>query len=404
MSDLTTHIQILGVRWNSGRAEQVVRDIAARYRTAGSADEALAATVEQMRQVLREQLTQSHVAVEQIRLLELSDRLEQALGRYDVALSLVKNLRHLAERKTNVMHQARAAFLLADAWYMVSALPFAIDWSKRGFAESKPFEQRNQGGKPQRIVYATEETKLAQRLAFQGGMHEQALRLLADAVKRFEAIGETAGAVVALGTTAQVYLMHGQWNESLEAAAQARQIDEPLSNQAAMVTALWAGAVARARLGDIATATEQIQQAKEAAQQADDTAGMVAVFASESLILLLSGRGQESLAAANQAVALGERWNHGLLLRWALLERAWAQLAVGPVDVDEIRAAGEAFGKFGAGPLSAEAHYALYHAMGKEGPDAKAAYDMAMEQFAQLKMGWHLERARTESPLTGTIQ
>lgn len=399
MSDPANLIQTIAARWNTSMAEQAVQEIAARFWAGDQQDEALLAAAERMRQVLREQLGRSSVPVEQIRLLEISYRLEQGLGRRDVAVSLAKNLRHLAERKTDAMHQARAAFLLADAWYMGSALPFSIDWSKRGFAEAKPLEQRSQGGRPYRILYAEQEVQLALRLGLQGGMYEQAGRLLADAVKRYEAVGETTGRVAALGVQAQVHMIQGRWTEALEAARQARQVAEGLPNKAAVAGALWAGARAAGRLGDLPTANAWVEEAIQVSRQTDDISNLIAGLFSKGSILLLGGNREEALAVADQAVELGGTWRHEILWRWAILERAWVRLAAGQVDVDELRATAEAFGKFGAGGLEAEAQYALYHAMKAAGQDAQTVYDKAVEQFARLKMNWHLDKAKAGEPL-----
>lgn len=414
MSDPASLIQTIASRWNAGLAEQAVREITLRFWAGrGRGDEELLALADRMRQVLKQELGRSAVPAEQMRLLEMSYKLEQGLGRRDVALSLAKNIRHLAERKADALHQVRAAFLLADAWHMVSALPFAIDWSKRGFAEAKPLEQRGQGGRPYRVMYAAQEVQLALRLALQGGMFEQAGRLLADAVRRYEAAGDTAARAEVLAVQSQVHMLQGRWAESVEAARlmvgthneasgmHGKGVSGRALDKAKAAAGLWAGARSASRLGDLVTARTWIDEAIQTAGESADIGSLTASLFSKASILLLPGEAAAALGAADQAVELGSTWRHEILRRWAMLERCWVRLAAGRVDVDEIRATAEAFGKFGAGALRAEAHYALYHSLKATGQDAQVEYQEATEQFEQLKMDWQLARAKAGEPLVG---
>lgn len=400
MSDTTNLIQILTARWNMSLAEQAVQDIAARYwASQDQEDEPLLALAEQMRQALRQQLSRSTVPVEQIRLLEISHKLELGVGRRDVALSLAKNLRHLAERKADTLHQARSAFLLAQAWYWVSALPFSIDWSKRGFGEAKPLEQKSQGGRPYRVMYAYEEVQLALRLGLQGGMYDQAGRLIADAIKRYQAINDSSGEAGALAVLAQLHMLQGRWTESVETSNQLRQMADAVPNAASSLAGLWAGARAAAILGDASTAISWVDQALQTSRQPGDRSAEIASLSAKGTILSAAGDTAAALAMADQAVHLATRWRHDILLRWVMLERSWIRLAMGQADVDEARQIAEAFSKFGAGVLEARAGYALYRCLKASGQDAQTDYAKALEQFERLKMDWHLAKARAGEPL-----
>jgi len=315
-----------------------------------------------------------------------------------VALSLAKNLRHLAERKTDVLHQARAAFLLADAWYLVGALPFSIDWSKRGFGEAKPLEMRGQGGRPYRVLYAEQEANLALRLALQGGMYAQAVRLIDDALNRYQALNDTAGQSSMLGVLAEIHMLQGRWAESVDAARRSLQVADPLPDKARTAHALWAGARSAARLGNLETARAWAMQARTISRQ-DDLPALTGAYLAEATMAVLTGDPSGAIPAADRAVALANAWNADILRHWAMLERSWIRMAAGQIDLDEMRTTVAAFAKSGAGTLEAEAWYALHHALESTGQPSQAEYNKAQEQFERLKMDWHAAKASSNETL-----
>lgn len=400
MSDTDNLLQTIAARWNAGLADQLVSRIAARFAAAeGRADEELLRLADAMRQLLKQQLGRTSVPVEQVRLLTTSYNLEQGLAQRGTALSLAKNMRHLAERRTDALHQARAAFLLAEAWYLAGALPFSIDWSKRGFGEAKPLEARGQGGRPYRVLYAAEEIRLAQRLALQGGLFEQAGRLLDDALRRFAALNDVAGQAAAMAAQAQAHALQGRWTDAINAAQRSLQAAAPLACKTPVLEGLWAGSRATLMAGDVPTARTWAEQAVDISRQAGDLGAAAQAALSLAFVEARSGDIAAARAAADRAVMLAERWNVEVLRRWVLLGRSWLRLAAGQADLDEMRATAESLAKCGAGTLEAEARYALCHALQAAGQDPTPQREKALEMFEQLKMGWHLAKAKAGEPL-----
>ncbi len=394
-TDPASLIDTIAVRWNTGLAEQAAQQIVAQFRARdGRKDEHLQQLAERMREVLRDELARSSVPIEQIRLLRISYRLEQGLCRRSVALGLAKNIRHLAERRTDTLHKARSAFLAAEGWYWVSALDSAIEWSKRGFSELKPIEQRKQGGRPYRILYATQEAQLALWLGLQGAMYEQATRLIADAIKRHEVVNDATGIAAALATLAQVHMLQGRWSESLDTARQARlAAEQPIQSVSPDSRAL-AGRRSASRLGDLQTADQWADKALRVSVESGDTASRIQTLMTRASLLLSTGDSKAALRTADRAVLLAKAWQFKMLWRQAILQRCWIKLALGQADPDEARETTEAFAGFATGVLEAEARYALYHCLKACGQDGQTEYQEALQQFERLKMTWHLKTAK----------
>jgi hypothetical protein len=397
MSDTSTLVHTIALRWNTGLAEQAARQIAAAvWAVGGQPDQDLQDLIEHMRQVLKQQLGRTAVPTEQIRLLETSYRLEQGMAKRKEALNLAKNLRHLSERKADVLHQVRSASMLSDAWHWASEIAFAIDWSRRALQTAKPMEVRGQGGRPLKAAFVAEELHLAWLMALQGGADESVDKLMTDAVNRYNTLKDRAGQADALGLWSQVRMLQGRWAESADLTRQS--LAAAAGPRATVATALWAGARSASRAGDLPAAQAWIEQALDASRSGGDISAQIAARFSQASILLLAGD-DTALAIADQAVALADAWKMEILRRWAMLERSWLRLAAGQSDTDETRATVESFARSGAAPLEAEARYALYHALRAAGQDGQAECDKAREQFAALKMSWHLDKADRHEPL-----
>jgi hypothetical protein len=125
---------------------------------------------------------------------------------------------------------------------------------------------------------------------------------------------------------------------------------------------------------------------------------LIPALLSKASILFLAGDDSWG-AMADEAVGLAAAWKVDILLRWAMLERSWMWLAAGQADVEEMRGTADALSKAGAGPLEAEARYALCHALRVAGQDAQAEYDKAREEFARLQMEWHAGKVERQEPL-----
>ncbi len=399
MSDASSLVQTIAARWNAGLAEQAARQIAAQFWAAGQPSQPVHDLIDRMRQALKQQLARAASPVEQMRALEISYRFEQGIGNRGAALGLAKNLRHLSERKGDALHQVRSADLLGEAWYYVSAVPLAIEWVRRALQTAKPLEVRGVGGRPLKLLFATYEVELAWYMALKGGADEGVDKLMADAVQRMEGLNEAVARAAALGMWSRVRMLQARWAESVDYARIARQAAASLPNRAIVIRGLWPGARAAARVGDLATAKAWIEESIEASRQTDDVAACIAGTFSQSSILFLAGDQAAALRAADQAVALAEVWKMEILLRWAMLERSWVRLPSGQEDLEEMRATVESLAKAGAGPLEAEARYALYHALKAAGQDAREEYEKAREQFLRLKMEWHLAKAEKNEPL-----
>ncbi len=167
-----------------------------------------------------------------------------------------------------------------------------------------------------------------------------------------------------------------------------------------MTRALWAGARAAGRLGDLATARAWVDEALARSRAASDVSLLICCLFGKGSILFSAGD-DAWRAAAGEAVELARAWKMEILLRWAVLERSWMRLATGQGDPEEMRETVDALGKAGADPLEAEARYALYHALKAAGKDGQAEYDKARQQFARLKMAWHLAKVDQGEPLLG---
>lgn len=399
MSDASTLVHTIAIRWNMGLAEQAIRQISAQVWAAhGQPAQAVQNLIEQMRTLLKQQLAHTATPAEQMRLLEISYRLEQGIGKRREALNLAKNLRHLSERKADVLHQVRSAALLSDAWYWVSALDFALDWSRRTLQTAKPLEMKGQGGRPLKAAFVAEEVHLAWLMALQGGTDESVDKLLTDATTRYTNMTDQSGQAAALATWSQVRMLQGRWTDSVDCARRLLQVSETTRDKASAARRLWAAARSAGRAGDLPTARAWVDQSLEASRSADDVSSLVAALFSQASILSLAGEAS-AMDIADRAVTLADAWNMEILRRWAMLERSWLRLAAGQPDLDEMRATLDSFTKIGCAPLEAESRYALYHALQAANQDAQADYDKARQQFTTLKMVWHLARLEANDPL-----
>ncbi len=400
--ELTRLIETIAIRWNTGLANQAAAGLIEQFWLAGgSADEELAALIDRLRDVLKAQLAVTAPPVEQLRVMEISYRLEQGLANRGAALSLAKNIRHLAERRTEAMQQVGAAALLAEAWYLAGAIPFALDWSRRTLQTAKPLVVRGHGGRPVLRLYAEQETQLALCMALQGGAAESVEKLLADAVRRYRELNISAGCAAAMGIWSQAELLLGRWQESVDKTREALAIGKDLPTRAPLLTGLWAGARSAARLGETELAGTWAREAAEACKAAGDIIGRVPVLMAAASAAWSAGQQDAALDAADRAAEWAGKVHVKVLRRWALLERAWLHLAIGrTVDPDKLRATVESLAKSEAGPLAAEAEYALYHALIAAGRDGSQEYEHAREQFAALGMQWHLERLEAKELLT----
>jgi hypothetical protein len=403
MSDATNLVQTIAIRWNAGLAEAAVRQIAALVWTAAGAPGAEAqALMEQMRQVLKRQLAQAPSPAEQMRVMEISYRFERGIGDHRAALSLVKNLRHLSERKGDAPHNVRSAVLLGEAWYEASAVALAIEWGRRALQSAKPLVAKGQGGRPLKKLFAAEEVELAWRMALQGGADESVGKLMTDAISRYKSLEDAAGQAGALGAWSQMRMLQGRWADAVEYTRQCLQMAGGAGSAAGVTTALWAGGRAAGRLGDLQTAKPWNQEAVERSRAAGDVPALIPALLSQASILFLASD-DAWRAVADEAVGLAAAWQMEILLRWAMLERSWMRLVDGQADVKEMRETAEALSKAGAGPLEAEAHYALYHALKTTGVDGQAEYDKAREQFGRLRMEWHLSQVERRELLLAKV-
>ncbi len=388
MSDAANLVETISLRWDARVASAAVQQIAAQVWAArGSPGTDVWDLAERLRQALKAQLGRAGSPAEQMRVMEISCLFEQAIGNRREALSLAKNLRHLSERKGDALQQVRSAVLLGEEWYEASEIALAIDWSRRALQAAKPLVIKGQGGRPVKVLFAAEEVSLAWRMALQGGADESVDKLLADALKRYEA-DDPAGRGAVPAAWSQVRMLQGRWAEAVEHTRRCLQADTKVRDPATMARALWAGARAAGRLGDLATARPWIEEALARSRASTDVPTIICCLLSQASILFVAGDDAWQ-PTADEAVTLAHAWKMEILLRWATLERSWMRLAIGQADIDEMRAAAEAFAKAGAGPLEAEARYALYHALQAAGQDAQAEYDAAREQFERLKMEWH---------------
>lgn len=398
MSDAANLIQTIAMRWNAGLAEAAVRQIAAEVWAGNGAPTAAAqALIEQMRQVLKQQLTQAGSPAEQMRVMEISYRFERGIGNHRAALSLVKNLRHLSERKGDVPHQVRSAVLLGEAWYDASAVSLAIDWSRRALRAAKPLVAKGQGGRPLKALFAAEEVELAWRMVLQGGADASVDKLMADAIGRYNSLEDAVGQAAALGAWSQIRMLQGRWADAVAYTRQCLQMASRTGNAAGVVTGLRAGARAAGRLGDLRTAKPWSQETVERSRLASDVSALIPALFGEASILFLAGD-DAWRSVADEAVDLAAAWKMEILLCWAMLERSWMRLAVGQADVEEMRGTVEALAKVSVGPLEAEARYALYHGLKMAGEDAQAEHDIAREQFERLKMEWYLGKVEKREP------
>lgn len=398
MSQTRELVNILNARWTNSLAEQAVQQITTEMWAAqGQPSPALQDLIELMRLLLKKQLGQTAVPVEQIRVMEISYRFEQGLARRGDALSLAKNLRHLSERKADVLHQVRSAALLAEAWDCVSAIPLALEWCRRSLQTAKPLEVKGAGGRQLRAVFVAEEVHLAWLMALQGGTDESVDKLMTDALSRYGILKDRTGQVAALGLWSQIRMLQGRWADSVDLMRQSLAVNGSISGAPAPA-ALWAGARSASRAGDLPTARAWIDQALEVSRAGADTTARIAALFSQALILQSAGDAA-ALATADRAVILADAWKMEIPRRWAMLERSWLRLVAGQPDLDEMRATAESFAKSGTGPLEAEARYALYHALNGAGQDGQIEYAKAREQFTQLKMVWHLAKVEAKEPL-----
>lgn len=396
MTDIANLIQTLAARWNNGLAEKTVQQInSALWSAGGRPSQDLAAAADQLRDLLKLQLTRLASPAEQMRIMETSYRFEQALGNRKEALGLAKNLRHLSERKADALHQVRSASLLADAWYHASALDLAIDWSRRALQTAKPLVIKSQGGRPLKIQFANEEIALAWRMGLQGRADESVDKLLADAIQRCKTLGDAPDEMAALTTWCQVRVLQGRWTDAVAHTHQCLQADPSGS---AVGPALWAGARAACRQRDLPTAAAWADQAIQLGRKTSDPSVLVPALLSKASVLFLGGQ-EDWRSAADEAIALARAWKVEILLRWAMLERSWIHLAANRADVEEMRATADSLAKTGAAPLEAEARYALYHALTAAGADAQTEYDQAQAAFTRLRMTWHLDRAEKRERL-----
>jgi tetratricopeptide (TPR) repeat protein len=390
MTDTAKLIQTLAIRWNNGLAEKAVLQIGAALWTAhGRPSTDLQGLMDQLHDLLKQQLTRCASPAEQMRVMETSYRFEQTLGHRREALNLAKNLRHLSERKADALHQVRSAVLLADAWYQVSAIDLAIDWSRRSLQAAKPLVIKEQGGRPLKVVFAREEVELAWRMALQGGADVSVDKLMVDAIGRYKTLEDQAGQLRALAFRSQVRMLQGRWAEAVEYARQCLAMARDEGNTAPVRMALWTGARAAGRQGDLATARDWLAQALDRSRAAVDPATLIPALFSQASVLFVGGDDGWQ-ASADEAVALATAWKLEVLLCWAMLERSWMQLATGQGDVEEMRSTVESLAKAGTRPLEAEARYAFYHALKVSGADAQTEYDQAREAFERLSMQWHL--------------
>jgi tetratricopeptide (TPR) repeat protein len=399
MSDAAKLIQTIAMRWNAGLASAAVQQVAARvWAAAGAPGADVQALLEQIRQVLKHQLTQAASPAEQMRVMEISCLLEGAIGNRRDALSLAKNLRHLSERKGDALHQIRSAVLLGEVWYDASEVALAIEWSRRALQAAKPLVIKSQGGRPLKVLFAQEEVALAWRMALQGGADVSVDKLMADAMGRCTVLEDSQGQAGVLGTWSQVRMLQGRWAEAVEYSRQCLAMASGRGDAAGAMAALWAGARAAGRSGDLETARGWAGQAVERSRAAGDPAMLIPVLFGQASVLFLGGD-EGWRAAADEAVALATAWKVEILLRWATLERSWMQMVTGQGDVEEMRSTVASFAKAGAGPLEAEARYALHHALKAAGEDAQAEYDQAREAFERLGMQWHLGKVDKREPL-----
>ncbi len=182
MSDAADLIETISLRWDARLTGAAVQQVAAQVWAAkGSPGADVQDLVENLRQALKGQLGRAASPAEQMRVMEISCLFERAIGNRREALSLAKNLRHLAERKGDALQQVRAAVLLAEEWYQASEIALAIDWSRRALQAAKPLVIKRQGGRPVKVLFAAEEVALAWRMALQGGADESVEKLLTDA-------------------------------------------------------------------------------------------------------------------------------------------------------------------------------------------------------------------------------
>lgn len=400
MNQTRDMVSILNARWTNSLAEEAVQRIAAEFwATEGQPASDVQEVIEQMRQLLKKHLGQTAVPTEQMRVMEISYRFEQGLGRHAEALSLAKNLRHLSERKADVLHQVRSAVLLAEAWHMVSEVALALEWCRRALQTAKPLEVKGAGGRQLRAVFVGEELRLAWLMALQGGTDESVDKLMNDAINRYKDMKDRAGQTAALGLWSQVRMLQGRWSDSIDLTRQSLAVSGT-SSGASSPAALWAGARSASRAGDLPTAQGWIDQALTISRDVADVEARIAALLSHASILLLAGD-DAALPAADAAVTLGNAWKMEILRRWAMLERSWLRLAAGKPDLEEMRATAASLAKSGPAPLEAEAWYALYHALAAAGQDGQIEYDKAREMFTRLKMAWHLAKVEAKAPLLG---
>jgi tetratricopeptide (TPR) repeat protein len=395
MRELDRRIEGLRAAWDEEAAGKLIWEMTVEAWQAGGPDDRMLSAAAELRGVLGERLSAARDPHERFRLLNLACGLERATGDRVRELDLARRAADLAGHAPDAVDRVRAVFQLAKAWYDCDDCAETIKWSREGLRLGRDLERRGAGGEALGRLLADQQSRFTVRITTVGGLEDEVDRSLAEAVARWEALGDPVGLADALGLLAEARMVQGRWEDCVRLARRALESAGYPARTAGATYALWCGGRALGRLGDPETALAWTAHSARLCQELGNASGALEARFSHASSLCLAGRGEEALAEADAVVRDVAAVNMGVLVHWVVLERAWIRMRMGrPTPPEELESAARGCVRMGHNLIGAEALYAQAAALRLAGQDQRAALEEPLALFDRFRMDWHARMAR----------
>jgi tetratricopeptide (TPR) repeat protein len=400
MRDFDRAIRELQASWDEKVAGEAIGALVTAAWQAGGPDDRTRSVAAALHRLLQARLEAAKTQTEEFRLLNLAYRLEQGLGRRDQALALARRAAGLAERAATPKERVQAVFQMAKALLYVDDDAGAVRWSLQGMRLGGELERRGAADPELKRLLADQESRLVNRMAGLGGMEDEVDRAAESAIARWEALNDPAGLAAALGMITEARMFQGRLQDAAACARRALAAAGYPEKTAGTAYALWAGALALCRLGDVQTALDWTAASARIGQEEGNAECVQEARLVHAAALGAAGRLDEGLREIEQVAGDVVALHMGGLAQLVALHRAWLRLKAGkPTPPEELGEAGESPERTSSSPLAAEMLYARSHALRLAGRDGRPAREAAGALFERFRMTWHLEQARRDELL-----